>query len=409
MLEVKHLNATYGQHPALEDASLTVAKGEIVVILGANGAGKSTLLRSIAGICEGEVSGEITLSGKSLRELSADDIVESGISLVPEGRGIFADLSVKENLLLGAYSARARDAEKENLQQVLSLFPKLGERQHQIARTMSGGEQQMVAIGRAMMSAPDILMLDEPSLGLAPLLCKELFQNLQRVKQLQIGILLVEQNARQSLAIADRGYLLENTRITHEDTAASLATDPAVQKAYLGAGVSSVKAKQAHPATSAAPSQMPATGVFSTGAEGVRRSADQRIGASIDELVAGATRASAQALTTAYTVSTAVVPTAGHKTHSVTPGSGSAASVVSSGEVKRITLDIEQAAREARRRAATGSSRRSARYRAKPAGVSAGVSEPQPQDNLSVPVIEVYKRPRVEVYRRRPGGDFERD
>ena len=168
--------------------------------------------------------------------LSPDEIVEKGVVLVPEGRGIFGDLSVKENLLLGAYPARARDSERENLDRVLDLFPTLQERHGQVARTMSGGEQQMLAIGRAMMSAPEILMLDEPSLGLSPLLCKELFQNLAQVKSLGIGVLLVEQNAKQSLAIADRGYLLENTRIVHEDTAARLARDPAVQKAYLGAG-----------------------------------------------------------------------------------------------------------------------------------------------------------------------------
>jgi len=235
MLDVRGLSAAYGQHPALNEVSLSVGPGEIVVILGANGAGKSTLLRAIAGICEGRVSGQVMLNGASLTALNSDQIVEQGVALVPEGRAIFGDLTVKENLLLGAYSARARADEGQNLERVLNLFPKLIERQTQIARTMSGGEQQMVAIGRAMMSAPDILMLDEPSLGLSPLLCRELFQNLAVVKDLGIGVLLVEQNAKQSLAIADRGYLLENTRITREDSAAQLRSDPSVQKAFLGA------------------------------------------------------------------------------------------------------------------------------------------------------------------------------
>ena len=236
MLDVRNLSVAYGQHPALQDVSLQVDRGEIVVILGANGAGKSTLLRAVSGICEGSVEGEVSLDGASLRALGSDEVVERGVALVPEGRGIFGDLTVNENLLLGAYTARARVDEAANLDRVLQLFPKLRERRGQVARTMSGGEQQMVAIGRAMMSAPQILMLDEPSLGLSPLLCKELFQNLSTVKDLGIGILLVEQNAKQSLAISDRGYLLENGGITGTDTAEALRNDERVQAAYLGAG-----------------------------------------------------------------------------------------------------------------------------------------------------------------------------
>lgn len=246
MLEVRGLSASYGKHRALENVGLEVGPGEIVVILGANGAGKSTLLKSICGICEGQVSGDVSINGTELSGLKPNLIVEEGIALVPEGRGIFPDLSVQENLLLGSYSSRARDEEAASLERVLALFPKLAERRKQVVRTMSGGEQQMVAIGRAMMSNPTILALDEPSLGLSPLLSKELFQSLKRVKAAGLGILMVEQNARQSLAIADRGYLLENGQIAHQDSATNLLNDPAVTAAYLGgkaakSGTNSVK------------------------------------------------------------------------------------------------------------------------------------------------------------------------
>ncbi len=236
MLEVKGLSATYGKHRALDGASLHVAPGEIAVILGTNGAGKSTLLKSIAGICEGRVSGTVTMSGEPLLGLPPHKVVERGVALVPEGRGIFGDLSGRDNLMLGANPERAREDYAQVYDRLISLFPKLEERANQIARTMSGGEQQMVAIGRAMMSNPVILMLDEPSLGLSPLLSKELFQNLKAVREAGLGILLVEQNARLSLGIADRGYLLENGEILREDRAEVLRNDPAVQAAYLGGG-----------------------------------------------------------------------------------------------------------------------------------------------------------------------------
>ncbi|MFA8385172.1 MAG: ATP-binding cassette domain-containing protein [Pelagibaca sp.] len=248
MLEVRNLSVSYGKHRALDGASLHVGKGEIVVILGANGAGKSTLLKAICGICEGQVTGQVTLQNAELVGEKPHKIVEAGIALVPEGRGVFGDLTVEENLTLGAYAERARDDEAGNLQRVLSLFPKLGERRKQTVRTMSGGEQQMVAIGRAMMSNPSILALDEPSLGLSPLLCKDLFESLRVVKQAGLGILLVEQNAKQSLRIADRGYLLENGEIVHEDDAERLANDPAVQKAYLGGSGAATGAKRPAPA-----------------------------------------------------------------------------------------------------------------------------------------------------------------
>ena len=378
MLEVRHLSAAYGPHPALQDISLTVNPGEIVVILGANGAGKSTLLRAISGICEGKVDGEITLDASSLAGFTSDEIVERGVALVPEGRGIFGDLTVHENLLLGAYSNRARRDEKSNLDRVLRLFPKLRERQKQIARTMSGGEQQMVAIGRAMLSAPKILMLDEPSLGLSPLLCKELFQNLAHVKDLGIGVLLVEQNAKQSLAIADRGYLLENTQIVHEDSAARLATDPAVQKAYLGGTGKTAAA----PVPKASDIPAPKPTVASANLGHPRRSAEEQIGLSIDDMVANASAPSAAA-----------------------PRSAPSAEAVAKADrlardrVQVLMKDIETAAQNARARVSVSRNKTDAiptQYRRE-----TDVGKP--------PVIEVYKRPRVEIYRRRPSGEFERD
>jgi branched-chain amino acid transport system ATP-binding protein len=234
MLAIKNLTVAYGLHQALHGASLTVAAGEIVVMLGANGAGKSSLLRAIAAMSEGEVSGEITLDGTDLSALRPHQMVDAGIAFVPEGRTLFGDLSVRENLDLGAYSPRARDHRATHLDKVFTLFPRLAERRQQIARTMSGGEQQMVAIGRALMSNPKILMLDEPSLGLSPILCKDLFTTIARIREEGMGILLVEQNARQSLTIADRCHLLENGRITKSDTAQAMLHDPAVQAAYLG-------------------------------------------------------------------------------------------------------------------------------------------------------------------------------
>jgi branched-chain amino acid transport system ATP-binding protein len=241
MLEVRDISVSYGQHRALEGVSLRVDKGEIVVILGANGAGKTSLLKAVCGISDGRVSGSVRMDGEELAGIRPHKIVEAGIALVPEGRGVFPDLTVRENLTLGAYTERARDEEAGNLERVFSLFDKLAERQRQVVRTMSGGEQQMVAVGRAMMSNPAILALDEPSLGLSPLLSKELFQSLSTVREAGLGILLVEQNAKQSLRIADRGYLLENGAITHEDRADALASDPVVQKAYLGGAVASAR------------------------------------------------------------------------------------------------------------------------------------------------------------------------
>jgi ABC-type branched-subunit amino acid transport system ATPase component len=239
MLEIAGLSVAYGKHAALADVALKVAAGEIVAILGANGAGKTTLLMACAGggrpPTVGAPTPQVRFDGRDLLILEPHRIVEAGIALVPEGRGIFADLTVRENLELGAFARRARPKEAENRARVLELFPRLAERFAQRVSTMSGGERQMVAIGRALMSAPDILLLDEPSLGLAPRLCTELFQALPRIRAAGVAILLVEQNTKQSLNIADRGYLIETGRIVGEGTATALKTDPAVQRAYLGA------------------------------------------------------------------------------------------------------------------------------------------------------------------------------
>ena len=234
MLEVRNISVRYGKHQALHEVALQVGAGELVVMLGANGAGKSSLLKALGGMVSPEPGASAQLAGKELMQLPAHAIVQSGLALVPEGRGVFGDLSVKENLLLGANPQRARAQEAQNLERVFTLFPKLRDRLPQAVRTMSGGEQQMVAVGRALMSQPDILLLDEPSLGLSPLMCKELFLALARIKTLGMGVLLVEQNAKQSLAIADRGYLLETGRIVGQGTATELASSPAVRRAYLG-------------------------------------------------------------------------------------------------------------------------------------------------------------------------------
>ena len=234
MLEARDVSVSYGRHRALEKVSALVSKGEIVVMLGANGAGKSTFLRAVAGQTRKMPGGSVHMDGADITNRPSHEIVETGVALVPEDRGIFADLTVRENLILGAHPVRARAGEAENLERVLGLFPKLKQRPKQIVRTMSGGERQMVAIGRAMMSAPTILLLDEPSLGLSPLLCSELFRTLSRIKDTGVGIFLVEQNAKQSLAIADRGYLLDNGHIVGADSAAALAKDAKVKAAYLG-------------------------------------------------------------------------------------------------------------------------------------------------------------------------------
>ncbi|MTH76923.1 ABC transporter ATP-binding protein [Paracoccus aestuariivivens] len=237
MLEVQGLSLHYDRHVALDNVSLKVGKGETVVILGANGAGKSSLLKGIAGLVRPAAGSRIRFNGIPIETASPHHVLETGIALIPEGRGVFGDLTVSENLALGAYARRARDERETSFELVFGLFPRLAERRRQFVNTMSGGEQQMVAIGRALMSRPELLMLDEPSLGLAPVVVHELFRSLDLVRQSGLSLLIVEQNVRLSLEIADRGYLADAGRITGQGTASVLLDDPAVKRAFLGAAV----------------------------------------------------------------------------------------------------------------------------------------------------------------------------
>ncbi len=234
MLDVNGLSHAYGRHKALDEVSIRLRSGEAVAILGANGAGKTTLLNAIAGLVRPS-AGSIRFEGRELVGLSPHRMVELGIATVPENRRLFEPMTVRENLDLGAYTARARLGTAATLERIFDLFPRLAERRRQTVRTMSGGERQMVAIGRALMSKPRLLLLDEPSLGLAPRLSAELFTVLARIAQAgDVSILMVEQNARRALATAGRAYLLALGRIVGEGEAKVLARDPAVARSYLG-------------------------------------------------------------------------------------------------------------------------------------------------------------------------------
>jgi branched-chain amino acid transport system ATP-binding protein len=233
MLQVSNVDVFYGKSQALWDMSLTVEEGEIVALVGANGAGKTTLLNTVCGLLR-PASGSVEYLGQRIDGLAPHSIVGLGISHVPEGRKLFTQMSVAENLEMGAYSHEAWPCREDTLHQVCEMFPILGERQGQLARTLSGGEQQMVAMGRGLMSRPKLCMLDEPSYGLAPLLVKEIFRIIQGLRDQGVTILLVEQNVRQSLEIADRGYVLESGRIVLEGTCEELLQKDLIKKAYLG-------------------------------------------------------------------------------------------------------------------------------------------------------------------------------
>jgi branched-chain amino acid transport system ATP-binding protein len=234
MLQINNLNVFYGVIQALHDVSLEVRAGEIVTLIGSNGAGKSTTLMTLSGIVAPR-SGEITFEGKNLKEMAAHDRVCAGLVQSPEGRRVFAEMSVAENLELGCYTRRDKANLKGELDGVFEMFPRLKERRNQAAGTLSGGEQQMLAIGRALMSKPKLLLLDEPSLGLAPLLVKEIFTNLKKIRERGVTVLLVEQNAHLALEIADRAYVLETGRVILEGDAKEIAANPRVKEAYLGA------------------------------------------------------------------------------------------------------------------------------------------------------------------------------
>jgi branched-chain amino acid transport system ATP-binding protein len=233
LLELRGVEVAYGDLPALRGVSVSVEAGETLSVVGANGAGKTTMLRAISGLMRPR-AGQILLEGERLDTLPSHAIVERGVVQVPEGRKIFPSLTVLENLELGSYVAAAKARRREGLEHVFTLFPRLKERERQAAGTMSGGEQQMLAIGRALMARPRLLMLDEPSLGLAPIIVKEIFRIIGEINRLGTTVLLVEQNTRQALALSRRGYVLENGRVVLEGSGAELLGNEHVKRAYLG-------------------------------------------------------------------------------------------------------------------------------------------------------------------------------
>ncbi len=233
MLEVNDIHTYYGNIHALKGISITVEKGEIVSLIGANGAGKTTTLRTISGLLKPRV-GNVTLEGEDLGKYKAHELVYKGVAMVPEGRGVFARLTVSENMDMGAFSRKDKTNISADLERVFDLFPRLKERRTQVAGTLSGGEQQMLATGRALMANPRLLLMDEPSMGLAPVLVESVFDAIKRINEEGTTILLVEQNATMALQIANRGYVLQTGEIVLHDSATNLQQNEMVQKAYLG-------------------------------------------------------------------------------------------------------------------------------------------------------------------------------
>ncbi|NLV74160.1 MAG: ABC transporter ATP-binding protein [Chloroflexi bacterium] len=235
LLDVSDLHVAYGAIKALQGITFTIGEGEIVTLIGANGAGKSTSLRTISGLLR-PVQGSVCFRGVDLTRMSVDKIVKLGISQVPEGRQIFPKLTVRENLEMGAFTRRDRNEINDSMERVFSSFPRLKERLHQLGGTLSGGEQQMLAIGRGLMSRPTLLLLDEPSMGLAPILVEEIFSIISQINSEGVSILLVEQNAAMALSVAHRGYVLETGKVALQGDASALLANPQVQEAYLGEG-----------------------------------------------------------------------------------------------------------------------------------------------------------------------------
>ena len=233
MLEIKDLHVSYGGIKALRGIDIKVPDGKIVTLIGANGAGKSTMLRTISGLVKAE-SGSITLDGREILGLSINKICAEGIALSPEGRRVFSDLTVEENIKIGAYLRKNKSEIKNDMDWVYSLFPRLKERSWQFAGTLSGGEQQMLAVARALMSKPKVLMLDEPSLGLAPLIVQQIFEIIRQINKDGVTVLLIEQNANMALKVADYGYVLETGSIVLEGTGEELLLNESVREAYLG-------------------------------------------------------------------------------------------------------------------------------------------------------------------------------
>ena len=233
LLDISGLKVAYGGIHAIKGIDLHVSQGELVALIGSNGAGKTTTLKTLAGLLQ-PAGGKVHYGGNSLHNVAAHQRAAMGIALVPEGRGVFARMTIAENLLMGAYSRSDNDEIAADLEKMYRLFPRLGERMHQLAGTLSGGEQQMVAMARALMSRPRLLMLDEPSMGLAPLMVQKIFDTIRNIAALGMSILLVEQNAKLALEVAQRGYVMESGRITLSGAAGELLGSDAVQRAYLG-------------------------------------------------------------------------------------------------------------------------------------------------------------------------------